>query len=161
MAAADDGLFPKRFAKLHGERKTPVFGLVVAAVFISLLMVMQYNSSLVDQFTFVLLLATLTTLVPYAYSAAAQLHMLFTDRELFSGRKLAVDAGVAMLALALAIWAIYGAGYEVIAKGFLLLMLGVPVYVYMKWRNSRSPGPGGADVLPHARIEDGSTTLAS
>ena len=161
MAAADDGLFPKRFAKVHGERKTPVFGLVVAAVFISILMVMQYNSSLVDQFTFVLLLATLTTLVPYAYSAAAQLHMLFSDRELFSGRKLAVDAGIAMLALAFAIWAIYGAGYEVIAKGFLLLMLGVPVYVYMKWRNSRTIGPGGADVVPHIRLEDDSTTMAS
>ena len=137
LAAAEDGLFPKKFAEVHGERKTPVFGLVVAAVLISGLMVMQYNSSLVEQFTFVLLLATLTTLVPYAYSAAAQLHMMFSDRELFSGRKLAVDASVASLALAFAIWAIYGAGYEVIAKGFLLLMLGVPVYVYMKYRESR------------------------
>jgi len=137
LAAAEDGLFPRKFAEVHGVRKTPVFGLIVAATLISGLMVMQYNSSLVEQFTFVLLLATLTTLVPYAYSAAAQLHMLFSDRELFSGRRLAVDAGVAMFALAFAIWAIYGAGYEVIAKGFLLLMLGVPVYVYMKYRDSR------------------------
>ena len=137
MAAAEDGLFPKKFAEVHGERKTPVFGLIVAAVLISGLMIMQYNASLVDQFTFVLLLATLTTLVPYAYSAAAELHMLFSDRELFSGRKLARDAAVAMLALAFSIWAIYGAGYEVIAKGFLLLMVGVPVYVYMKYTQSK------------------------
>ena len=137
MAAANDGLFPKRFAKVHGERKTPVFGLVVAGIFISILMVMQYNASLVDQFTFVLLLATLTTLVPYAYSAGAQLHMMFSDRELFSGRKLFRDAVVASLALAFSIWAIYGAGYEVIAKGFLLLMFGVPVYVYMKYQRSK------------------------
>ena len=27
-----------------------------------------------------------------------------------------------------------GAGNEVIAKGFVLLMLGVPVYIYFKWR---------------------------
>ena len=161
LAAAEDGLFPKRFAKVHGERKTPVFGLVVAAILISGLMIMQYNSSLVDQFTFVLLLATLTTLVPYAYSAAAQLNMLFTDRELFSGRKLAVDAGVAMLALAFAIWAIYGAGYEVIAKGFLLLMLGVPVYIFMKWRGSRPTGPQGvAAILPEGRTGNGKATMA-
>jgi APA family basic amino acid/polyamine antiporter len=64
--------------------------------------------------------------------------MLFSDRELFSGRKLAVDAAIAIFALAFSIWAIYGAGYEVIAKGFLLLMLGVPVYVYMKYRESKS-----------------------
>ena len=137
LAAAEDGLFPRKFAEVHGERKTPVFGLVVAAVLISGLMVMQYNSSLVDQFTFVLLLATLTTLVPYAYSAAAQLQMLFIDRELFSGRKLVKDAAIAAFALAFSMWAIYGAGYEVIAKGFLLLMLGVPVYVYIKYRESR------------------------
>jgi basic amino acid/polyamine antiporter, APA family len=161
MAAAEDGLFPKFFAKVHGERRTPVLGLIVAAVFISILMVMQYNSSLVDQFTFVLLLATLTTLVPYAYSAAAQLQMLFTDRELFSGRKLAVDAGVAMLALAFAIWAIYGAGYEVIAKGFLLLMLGVPVYVYMKWRGHKSVDPDGTVVLSPPLTEDHPTVMAS
>ena len=137
LAAAQDGLFPKRFADVHGERKTPVFGLVVSSLFISVLMVMQYNSSLVEQFTFVLLLATLTTLVPYAYSAAAELHMLFSDRELFSGRKLMKDAVIAAFALAFSIWAIYGAGYEVIAKGFLLLMLGVPVYVYMKYQRSK------------------------
>ena len=138
LAAAEDGLFPRKFAEVHGERKTPVFGLVVSSALISGLMVIQYNSSLVEQFTFVLLLATLTTLVPYAYSSAAQLHMLFSDRELFSGRKLAVDAAIAIFALAFSIWAIYGAGYEVIAKGFLLLMLGVPVYVYMKYRESKS-----------------------
>ena len=45
---------------------------------------MNYNSSLVDQFTQVILLATLTTLVPYAFSAAAQLMLLFQDRALFS-----------------------------------------------------------------------------
>ena len=137
LAAAEDGLFPRKFAEVHGERKTPVFGLVVAAVLISGLMIMQYNSSLVEQFTFVLLLATLTTLVPYAYSAAAGLYMYFADRPLFEGRKLARDAAIASLALAFSIWAIYGAGYEIIAKGFLLLMLGVPVYVYMKYRESK------------------------
>ena len=32
LAAADDGLFPKRFARVHGERRTPVFGLLVSSV---------------------------------------------------------------------------------------------------------------------------------
>jgi len=150
LAAAEDGLFPRKFAEVHGERKTPVFGLIVAAVLISGLMIMQYNSSLVDQFTFVLLLATLTTLVPYAYSAAAGLYMYFADRRLFEGRKLARDVAIASLALAFSIWAIYGAGYEVIAKGFLLLMLGVPVYVYMKYRESKR-----VVVIPPKATDDG------
>jgi hypothetical protein len=30
----------------------------------------------------------------------------------------------------------YGTGTESIAKGYILLMLGIPVYVYMRWRRS-------------------------
>ena len=62
---------------------------------------MNYTKSLVDQFTFILLLATLTTLIPYAYSAAAQMYLLFADRARFQGRRLAIDAGIALLALRL------------------------------------------------------------
>src|ERR671911_2071473 len=66
LAAAEDGLFPAAFAKVHGERKTPVFGLVVSSVLVSGLMLMNYTQGLVEAFTFIILLATLTTLVPYA-----------------------------------------------------------------------------------------------
>ena len=31
LAAAEDGLFPAAFARVHGERRTPVFGLVVSS----------------------------------------------------------------------------------------------------------------------------------
>jgi APA family basic amino acid/polyamine antiporter len=134
QAAAEDGLFPKPFARVSGKGQTPVFGLVVSSVLLSGLMLMNYNASLVDQFNQVLLLATLTTLVPYAFSAAAQLQMLFQDRQLFNARHLARDAAIAALAFGYAFWMMWGAGEEIIAKGFLLLMAGTPVYVFIKWR---------------------------
>lgn len=137
LAAAHDGLFPRRFAQLHPRWQTPVFGLVVSSALITVLMLMNYTQSLVEQFNFVILLATLTTLVPYAYAAAAEVYLFITDRERFSGRKLARDAAVATLAFAYAVYAIVGAGTDVIAKGFILLMLGIPVYVYLRWRESR------------------------
>ena len=43
LAAARDGLFPKRFARVHGRRGTPVFGLVVSSLLISALMLMNYS----------------------------------------------------------------------------------------------------------------------
>jgi APA family basic amino acid/polyamine antiporter len=134
LAAAQDGLVPKQFARLHPRWQTPVFGLVVSSLLISGLMLMNYSQTLVEQFNFVILLATLTTLVPYAYAAAAEVYLFFTERERFSGRSLARDTTIATLAFAYAIYAIVGAGTDVIAKGFILLMLGVPVYVYLKWR---------------------------
>ena len=156
LAAANDGLFPKQFARVHGERRTPVFGLVVSSVLVTGLMLMNYTKGLVDAFTFVILLATLTTLVPYAYSAAAQIYLLITEPASFSGRRLVRDAIVAAIAFAYSVWAITGSGKDVIAKGFVLLLAGIPVFLYLKWREARSgvgvthPGP------PVASTENGS-----
>jgi APA family basic amino acid/polyamine antiporter len=136
MAAARDRLFPAAFART-GRAGAPVVGLVVSSVLVTLLMAMNYTKSLVDQFTLIILLATLTTLVPYAYSAAAQLMLLATDRARFSARRLATDAVIALLAFGYTLWAIAGAGYEVVFKGFLLLLAGIPIYVWMRWRAGR------------------------
>jgi APA family basic amino acid/polyamine antiporter len=139
LAAAEDGLFPRRFARVHGRSGTPVFGLVVSSVLVTALLLLYLRSSLVNTFYNVILLATLTTLVPYAYSAAAELYLLFKERTLFSGRKLARDAVVSALAFAYSAWAIWGAGEKTIAWGFMLLLAGIPVYVWLKWRQASSP----------------------
>jgi basic amino acid/polyamine antiporter, APA family len=133
LAAAEDGLFPEQFARVHGERRTPVFGLVVSSVLVTGLMLMNYTKGLVDAFTFIILLATLTTLVPYAYSAAAQAHLYFTEREIFERGRFVRDTVIATLAFAYSVWAITGSGKDIIAKGFVLLLAGIPVYVLMKW----------------------------
>ena len=64
--------------------------------------------------------------------------LMFREPERFSGRRLAVDATVAILAFVYSFWMIYGAGQEYIAQGFLLLLAGIPVYVYLKWRQSEA-----------------------
>jgi len=74
--------------------------------------------------------------------AAAQLVLLVTDRVRFSGRRLAGDALVALLVFGYSLWAIAGAGYEVVFKGFLLLLAGIPIYVWMRWRLARAPTEG-------------------
>ena len=137
MAAARDRLFPRLFGRTTATN-TPVVGLIVSSVLVTGLMLMNYTESLVDQFTFVILLATLTTLVPYAYSAGAQLLFLATDRERFSGRRLAVDVVIAGLAFGYSLWMIAGSGYEVVFKGFMLLTAGIPVYVWMRWQTARA-----------------------
>jgi basic amino acid/polyamine antiporter, APA family len=136
LAAAQDGLFPKQFAQVSGSRKTPVVGLVASSVLLSALLGMNYQSSLTDTFTKIIILATITTLVPYAFAAAAQLMLMFQEPERFSGRRLAFDAAVAVLAFGYAFWMVYGAGQEYIAQGFLLLLAGIPVYVFLKWRQA-------------------------
>ncbi len=157
FAAARDGVFPKPFQR-QTRSGAPWVGLVVSSVLVSALVFMNYNASLVDQFTFIILLATLTTLVPYAFSAAAEVMLFITDRERFSMPRLAKDTTIAALAFAYSVWTIAGSGYQVVFRGFMLLMAGIPVYVYMKWRNAQPmrevtmpPAPLGAPVATETR----------
>ena len=136
FAAARDGLFPKQFAKLN-RFGAPAVGLWVSSALITGLVFMNYNKSLVDQFTFVILLATLTTLIPYAYSAAAQLMFFVQDRAMFDAKTMIRDSLVASAAFAYSFWAITGAGNDVVFKGTMLLLGGIPVYVWLKWQASR------------------------
>ncbi|HWK11457.1 MAG TPA: amino acid permease, partial [Vicinamibacterales bacterium] len=70
MAAARDGLFPAVFARVS-SRGTPAAGMVIGAVLTTALIAMNYSRGLVQLFTFIILLATLSTLVPYAFCALA------------------------------------------------------------------------------------------
>jgi basic amino acid/polyamine antiporter, APA family len=126
-------------------------------VLVTALMLMNYTKGLVDAFTFVILLATLTTLVPYAYSAAAQAYLYVTERERFSPRHFLRDIAIAALAFAYSVWAIAGSGQEIIAKGFVLLLAGVPIYVGMRWWQQRDAGRGAVELTPSERDGKAST----
>ena len=72
LAAAEDGLFPRRSPGCTASARRRSSGWSSRRCCVTGLMLMNYTKGLVDAFTFVILLATLTTLVPYAFSAAAQ-----------------------------------------------------------------------------------------
>lgn len=153
-AAAEDGLFPEQFAQLDGKRQTPVFGIVVSSVLITALLALnfQQKGSVVDLFTNIIILATLTALIPYAFSAAAEMYLFVVDRQAFSGVNLARSTVIAMLALAYSAWAIWGAGFKPVTEGTMLLLAGFPVYIWVRWRQSRgvSVEAAATDATPMA-----------
>ena len=124
LAAAKDKLFPSMFGKLNGNNM-PAIGLMFSSLLISGLMLMNYNKSLVKTFEFMILLATLTCLVPYLFSTAT--HLLFSLR---SGKKWAWIWG--SVAFLFSMWAVAGSGEEIVFYGFLALMSGIPFYVWIK-----------------------------
>ncbi len=138
LAAAQDGLFPAAFARVQGKNRTPVFGLVVSSALVSALLLLNYTKGLAGAFEFVVLLATLTMLVPYAFSAAAQGHLWLVERERFQPRRLVRDVVIAALAFAYSVWAIAGAGDDIVTKGFVLMLAGIPVYVGVRWWQKRT-----------------------
>ena len=124
LAAANDGVFPAIFGRVN-DAGVPIAGLIVSSVLVTILVATNYAGGLVALFTFPILLATLATLIPYAYAAMAELMLFVTDRARFNIRNLTVDVIVALLAFAYALWAIAGAGADVVLKGTLLFLAGV------------------------------------
>lgn len=133
MAAAQDRLFPKIFGNMS-KQGVPWFGVAISSVLVTLLLVFNYSgsSSLVQIFTFIILLATLTTLVPYAFCAMSELLLLIQRRSEFNPKRLIGSSVVGIVAFIYAAWTVYGAGAQTVLLGFLLLLLGLPAYVWLR-----------------------------
>ncbi len=133
FATAKDGLFPAAFGRLS-KNGTPVFGIVVSGVLATALLLMNYTRGLVGAFTFIILLSTLHTLFPYVMCTAGA----FLVRDHAGERRIPWQL-VPALAFVFSLWAIAGLGRDTVYWGFLLLLAGVPVYVWMK-RSHRGVG---------------------
>lgn len=125
MAVAADGLFPRAFAQ-RSPQGTPVRGMVIAGLLSSAIVAMNYSRGLVDLFTFIILLSTLSTLVPYVFCSLAV--WLMPNQPVPRGGA----AVVSVFAFLYAMFAIFGAGAETVLYGFLLLLAGLPVYLWVR-----------------------------
>ena len=72
-AAAQDGVFPKRFERLN-RRGAPTWGIVFSTALASIAMVINYlGSNGVTVFTTLVLMTGITAAIPYGFSALAQI----------------------------------------------------------------------------------------
>lgn len=124
FAAAKHELFPALFNKLN-RRKMPGLGLAFSSILVSVLLLMNYSKSLIQAFEFMILLSTLTCLVPYLFASAT--HLMFALR---SGKKWTWIWG--SIAFVFSMFAVVGSGQEIVFYGFLVLMAGIPFYVWLK-----------------------------
>lgn len=132
QAVARDGLFP-RFLARESRRGTPAVALLVIGVFNSVVVLMNYSHGLVAMFTFLVLLSTLASVVGYLFCAMADI--VLARR---SGRPVPVRDGIlACAAFGFALWAAIGAGREAVFWNFVLLVVGIPLYV---WQTRRTQG---------------------
>jgi APA family basic amino acid/polyamine antiporter len=133
FAAARDRLFPAPFARLN-KFGVPAVGIVVSSVLLSLYILPSYNSSTVARFTDFIYLATTTTLIAYLYGVGSRMVLLVTDRAANRVRSMLVEMSIATLAVAYALWAIFGAGYRYATWGALVTFAGIPLYAWLKSR---------------------------
>ena len=136
MAAARDKIFPKIFGKTttHG---TPLTALLMTGTAMSVALWMNYSKSLIDQFTFLITLATLAALSTYLFSIIAEVLINLRERK-ENQTKLPLGSMVlSFFAFCYSVWAIIGAGQEVVFYGSLLFFASSPLYALIRWQYGR------------------------
>ncbi|WP_183577198.1 amino acid permease [Mucilaginibacter sp. X5P1] len=133
-ATAKDKLFPPIFGKLN-KNGAPFFGIFMNGVLISFFIYMNYNRGLVDQFKSLMLVGVLTTLVPFLFSIAAY-PIIRARKKITTGWAAAII--LAVLAFSYTLWMVVGSGEDAVFYGFVLLMLGVPFYVWLAYKKHKA-----------------------
>ena len=137
LAAARDKLFPALFRKLSGKG-VPVIGLLVASVLASVLVSLNFTRGLVKMFSFIIMLATLSCLLPYLFSSAAEIMLYLKKKKKYSKKQLIKTIAVSIPALTYSLWAITGLEYKIILWGAILLIAGIPVFAWIKFTDKRT-----------------------
>ena len=128
FAAARDKLLPSKFLTLS-DAGTPIFSFILAGSFVSFLLMLNYTKGLIDAFIFFAMLSTLSTLIAYLFCAMAELKFLKNDDP--SKQKnsaIFLTFGTFLYAF----FAIWGAGMEIVFYSFMLILVGMPMYAWMR-----------------------------
>jgi APA family basic amino acid/polyamine antiporter len=141
--AALDRVFPKRMGHLS-RFGTPANALVFSNLLASILVAMNFAQGLVGAFNAIILLAVMSSLLPYALCALAELMILLRTGRTVAGPEIVKVAVLGGLGFVYSLWAIYGAGAQTVFLGFLLVLAGIPVHVGIKWRNARAGNTAAA-----------------
>jgi basic amino acid/polyamine antiporter, APA family len=135
---AKRGVFPKVFAK-DSARFTPTFSLVFTSALVSVLVLINYQKSMVAIFTDMLLLSTQACLVLYLLSSLALVRLKWTGKMRQVGEKTWPLALLGCAAAIFSVWAIVGAGVKINLWGAGLLTMGAPVYFLVRHGKSEQP----------------------
>ena len=136
-AAAKDGLFPQSFGKVN-KNQVPWVGVIASTVVASLLMAWSYSGETgLKVFTYLVYLSVVTVAIPYFLSAMAQLTYLVSRRRAVQGRALVRDLTISVVGGMFSLWVTFASGYQSVYQAMLLLLLGLPLYAFLKAKRER------------------------
>jgi APA family basic amino acid/polyamine antiporter len=132
MAAANDNLFPKLFGKTN-KNDSPIIGIILSSSLASLVMGLNFSDGLVQAFTFMMNLSTLSVLTPYLLSSISLIVLIKSLQGDYLKEKI-----ISYLAIIFCVWVIFGSGIKVILWGLFLLILGIPLYFLLNKEKSQN-----------------------
>ncbi len=133
FAMAVRGVFPDWLARTSSNG-TPVRAHLMSSLVLTLTVATNFNRSMVDLFTFIVLLATTGCLFAYLFTALAALRL--QSRGQFDQSRLL--SLLAVVSAVYSVWAIWGAGRDAALWGLAAFAIAFPIYGIMRWRRRDS-----------------------
>lgn len=143
MAAANDKLFPPVFGHLS-PTGVPATGIIVSATLATLLVLVQAAGTpgFSAFYNLVVGLSTMAAVVPYAFCALAS-GLIVAQKS--KGRDIPRPSLVELIGFIFAVFTLYGCGAEPVLYGMVLLILGIPVFVWQRRRQGLSQAQEAAN----------------
>ena len=138
MAAAHDQLFPSLFGRLSPQG-VPATGILISAMLATILVLVQAAGSPGFSAFYILIvgLSTMAAVIPYAFCSLAS--GLVAARN-SGGREVPRLRLFELIGFVFAVFTLYGCGAEPVLYGMILLVLGIPVFVWQR-RQTLKEGP--------------------
>ncbi|MGE4372488.1 MAG: amino acid permease [Xanthobacter sp.] len=147
MAAARNGVLPGVFSHLN-RRGVPARGIYISVGLSTLLLVLQSSGDnrLISIYDFIVDLSTVSEMIPYVFCTLVEGVLLLTLGRTLGYYNPRTYIPIAVVAFFFSIWTIYGSGPEAGMWGLLLLLAGLPFYVFLQ-RGQPAANPALADGL--------------
>ena len=129
---AENGVMPAALAR-NNRRGAPAVALVVTGLLGSGMVLMSYSKSLVDGFTFLSKVVTAANLPLYLCCSLA---LAILWRRGAATPAVRGMLGIGLLGAAYTVFAFVGLGHEPFVLGLVLAAMGLPLYLFMRWRRA-------------------------
>jgi arginine:agmatine antiporter len=126
-AIADDGMFPKIFAKTN-KYGTPFPGMIVTAVLMTIVGYISISPSLATEFQIISLLCVFTNVVPYILAAAAIFPIM--RKEKVVKKEYQLYGAICIVGLLFSFYVISGSGQPAVFYGTLTMLVSIPLFAW-------------------------------
>ena len=126
-AAADDGMFPKAFARLN-RHGVPGRGLVIVSILMTIILIATMSPTIAGQFNTIINLAVILVVVPYIYASAAVVKVVYDHK--VSPRTFQLFKWVAFVAVLYCLGTVWGGDPPTVVHAMVALLVSVPLYPF-------------------------------
>ena len=130
-AAADARMFPRLFSSVN-TRGAPVGGMIAFAIVESVLALSTISPSLAEQFTALINLSVVTSLLAYIMALSALVLMMRQAQ--VTGTKFKVNVTVSLVALGYSVYAVYASGKDAVMGGTLVMCAAFVIWGFIARR---------------------------